>query len=137
MAILVAGERRGRVDDVDPSAFFAQLRRDPDVDAPDLVAVDATDRLLLDEAAPLLAGAGPGEVAVVADSYGALTLGAVGLHGAVDVRVSQDLLIAEQALARNAERTGLAGSYRSTGLVPDLAAGARVVLVKAPKGLDA
>ncbi|HEY4603045.1 MAG TPA: methyltransferase, partial [Blastococcus sp.] len=45
--------------------------------------------------------------------------------------------IAEQALARNAERTGLADSYRSTGLVPELAAGARVVLVKAPKGLDA
>jgi 16S rRNA (guanine1207-N2)-methyltransferase len=117
--------------------LFAQLERVPDVEAPDLVAVDATDRLLLDEAAPLLAAAGPGGVAVVDDSYGALTLGAVALHGAVDVRVSQDLLVAEQALARNAERTGLAGSYRSYALEPELADGARVVLVKAPKGLEA
>jgi 16S rRNA (guanine1207-N2)-methyltransferase len=119
------------------TALFDQLQRDPDVEAPDLVAVDATDRLLLDEAAPLLAAAGPGEVAVVEDSYGALTLGAVALHGAADVRVSQDLLVAEHALARNAERTGLTGSYRSSGLTAELAAGARVVLVKAPKGLDA
>ena len=34
-----------------PDPFFDQLRRAPDVEAPDLVAVDATDRLLLDEAA--------------------------------------------------------------------------------------
>jgi 16S rRNA (guanine1207-N2)-methyltransferase len=117
--------------------LFDRLRRDPDVEAPDLVAVDATDRLLLDQAAPLLAAAGPGEVAVVEDSYGALTLGALALHGAVDVRASQDALVAEQALARNAERTGLQGGYRSTGLTAELAAGARVVLVKAPKALDA
>jgi 16S rRNA (guanine1207-N2)-methyltransferase len=121
----------------DRAELFAQLSRVPDVEAPDLVAVDATDRLLLDEAAPLLAAAGPGEVAVVGDSYGALTLGAVALHGAADVRVSQDLLVGEQALARNAERTGLTGSYRSHPLEPRLADGARVVLVKAPKGLDA
>ena len=119
------------------SDLFAKLERVPDVEAPDLVAVDATDRLLLDEAAALLAAAGPGEVAVVDDSYGALTLGAVALHGAADVRVSQDLLVAERALARNAERTGLAGNYRSFALGPELADGARVVLVKAPKGLEA
>ena len=43
-----------------PPDLFAQLRREPDVEAPDLVAVDATDRLLLDEAAPLLTAAGRG-----------------------------------------------------------------------------
>src|ERR687886_2924870 len=95
------------------AGFFAGLYREPDVEAPDLVAVDATDRLLLDEAAALLAAAGPGEVAVVDDSYGALTLGAVALHGADGVRVTQDPLVAERALARNAERAGLAGAYRS------------------------
>jgi 16S rRNA (guanine1207-N2)-methyltransferase len=116
--------------------FFAQLRRAPDVEAPELVAVDATDRLLLDEAAAALARCGPGEVAVVDDSHGALTLGAVALHGARDVRVAQDLLVGERALARNAERTGLAGSYRSLALA-EVAAGARVVLVKAPRALDA
>ncbi|MGY1601891.1 class I SAM-dependent methyltransferase [Geodermatophilus sp. SYSU D00815] len=118
-------------------ALFARLSREPDVEAPDLVAVDATDRLLLDEAAGLLRAAGPGEVAVVDDSYGALTLGAVAVHGAEDVRVHQDLLVAEQALALNAGRTGLAGAYRSTGLDAGLARGARVVLVKAPRALDA
>jgi 16S rRNA (guanine1207-N2)-methyltransferase len=117
--------------------LFGQLRREPDVEAPDLVAVDATDRLLLDQAGDLIRAAGPGEVAVVDDSYGALTLGAVALHGATCVRVTQDLLVAEQALARNAQRAGLSGTYRSTPLSADLAAGARVVLVKAPKALEA
>jgi 16S rRNA (guanine1207-N2)-methyltransferase len=121
----------------DAAGLFAKLRREPDVEAPELVAVDATDRLLLDEAAPLLAACGPGDVAVVDDSYGALTLGAVALHGASGVRVTQDQLVGELALARNAERTGLVGSYRSTGLDAELATGARVVLVKAPKALDA
>jgi 16S rRNA (guanine1207-N2)-methyltransferase len=124
------------VDGVDPADLFDLLRRTPDVEAPELVAVDATDRLLLDEAAAALALCGPGEVAVVDDSYGALTLGAVALHGASDVRVAQDLLIGERALARNAERTGLTGTYRSLPLA-DVATGARVVLVQAPKALDA
>jgi 16S rRNA (guanine1207-N2)-methyltransferase len=118
------------------SAFFDQLRREPDVEAPDLVAVDATDRLLLDEAAGALA-VDPDRVVVVDDSHGALTLGAVVLHGAVDVRVHQDLLVGELALAANAERTGQTGSYRSLPLTPELVRGARVVLAKAPKSLDA
>jgi 16S rRNA (guanine1207-N2)-methyltransferase len=116
--------------------LLEQLRREPDVEAPDLVAVDATDRLLLDEAADLLAAAGPGAVAVVDDSYGALTLGAVAA-GARDVRVHQDLLVGELALARNAGRTGLTGTYRSLPLGPGLADGVRLVLAKAPKSLDA
>jgi 16S rRNA (guanine1207-N2)-methyltransferase len=117
--------------------LFGALRREPDVEAPDLVAVDATDRLLLDRAAPLLATCGPGEVAVVDDSYGALTLGAVALHGARDVRVHQDLLVGERALARNAARTGLVGTFRSLPLDAELTRGARLVLLKAPKALDA
>jgi 16S rRNA (guanine1207-N2)-methyltransferase len=116
--------------------LFAQLSREPDVDAPDLVAVDATDRLLLDEAATVLA-AHPDAVAVIDDSHGALTLGAVALHGARDVRVHQDLLVVELALAANAERTGLTGSYRSLPLGPELVRDARVVLAKAPKSLEA
>ena len=117
--------------------FFDLVRRAPDVEAPDLVAVDATDRLLLDEAADLLATCRPGEVAVVDDTHGALTLGAVALHGVQDVRVHQDLLVGELALARNAERTGLLGCYRQLPLAAALAEGARVVLVQAPKGLEA
>jgi 16S rRNA (guanine1207-N2)-methyltransferase len=116
--------------------LFDRLRREPDVEAPELVAVDATDRLLLDTAADLITASGPGEVAVVDDTHGALTLGAVALHGATDVRVAQDLLVGERALASNAGRTGLTGTFRSVPLGPELA-GARVVLVQAPKGLDA
>ncbi len=117
--------------------LFGQLRREPDVEAPDLVAVDATDRLLLDTAADLFPRCGQGEVAVVDDSFGALTLGAVALHGAAGVRVCQDLLVAEQALDGNAARAGLAGTYRPLPLDPALADGVRLVLVKAPKSLDA
>ena len=112
------------------------LRRDPDIESPELVAVDATDRLLLDEAADLVGACGPGEIAVVDDSYGALTLGLQARYGASGVRVAQDLLVGEMALARNAERAGLS-SHRSLQLGPELAAGARVVLVKAPKALEA
>jgi 16S rRNA (guanine1207-N2)-methyltransferase len=115
---------------------FTLLRREPDVEAPELVAVDATDRLLLDEAADAVRACGPGEVAVVDDSHGALTLGLQARFGATDVRVGQDSLVGELALARNADRVGLS-SHRSLPLGPDLVAGARVVLVKAPKALDA
>jgi 16S rRNA (guanine1207-N2)-methyltransferase len=122
---------------MDAADLFAQLSREPDVDAPDLVAVDATDRLLLDEAATDI-GAHPDAVVVVDDAYGALTLGAVALHGATGVRVHQDLLVGELALAANAERTGLAGTYRSVPEPgPELVRGARVVLAKAPKSLEA
>ena len=121
----------------DPPELFAQLSREPDVEAPDLVAVDATDWLLLDEAAADVA-AHPGGVVVVDDGYGALTLGAVALHGATEVRVHQDLLVGELALAGNAERTGHSGAYRSLPeLGPDLVRGAHVVLAKAPKSLEA
>ena len=126
----------GRVDGVEPAELFAQLRREPDVDAPDLVAVDAADRLLLDEAAGSIA-ARPDGVVVLDDAHGALTLGAVALHGAVRPRVHTDLLVGELALAANAERTGLAGTHQVLPLGPGLVRGATTVLAKAPKGLDA
>ncbi|MCO7219472.1 class I SAM-dependent methyltransferase [Klenkia sp. PcliD-1-E] len=114
-------------------AFLDQLRRDPDVEAPDLVAVDATDRLLLDEAAAAVA-AHPDGVLTVGDTHGALTLGAIALHGATGVRAHTDLLVAELAIAANAERTGTTGFTAQPQLD---ATGARVVLVQAPKALDA
>ena len=122
---------------VAPSAELLDvLERTPDVDAPELVAVDAADRLLLDTAAPLVAAA-PEAVAVVDDAYGALTLGALALHGATRVRVHQDSVVGEQALARNAERIGLTDGWRSLPLGADLVRGARLVVVRAPRGLDA
>jgi 16S rRNA (guanine1207-N2)-methyltransferase len=114
---------------------FAALRRFPDVEAPNLVAVDATDRLLLDVAAPSLAALEPGELVVVGDHYGALTLGAAARFGCTGIRVHQDLVTGGLALAGNAARTGLGGSYRPMPLDPELFTGARLVLIQAPKSV--
>jgi 16S rRNA (guanine1207-N2)-methyltransferase len=119
-----------------PDLDLGRLRRYPDVEAPNLHAVDATDRLLLDTAAAALAAAGPGEVAVLGDRYGALTLGAASRFGITGLRSHTDALTGELALAANAERFGLAGSYSDQPLAAELVAGARVVLLQAPKGLD-
>nr|WP_206037889.1 methyltransferase [Rhodococcus sp. HNM0569] len=110
------------------------MRRRPDVEAPNLHAVDATDRLLLDEAADALA-ADPAAVVVLGDRYGALTLGAAVSAGATGIRTFQDALTGERALASNARRVGLADRYRSLPLGVELLAGARVVLVQLPRGL--
>lgn len=119
------------------TTLLDDLTRAPDVQATNLVAVDATDRLLLDTAADAVAASAPREVVVVDDQYGALTLGAVGLHGARDVRVHTDRLTGELALAANAERVGLSGSYSVHGLDADLLGGARVVLLQLPRSLSA
>lgn len=116
---------------------FDQLRRFPDVEGPELVAVDATDRLVLDEAASALLAAPAGSVVVIGDRHGALTLGVVALHGATAVRTHQDSFTGEQALLANATRTGLTGSFTSHPLEPALVAGARVVLLQLPRALDA
>ncbi|KQM59446.1 class I SAM-dependent methyltransferase [Agreia sp. Leaf210] len=120
-----------------PDFSFDDLRRFPDVEAPNLFAVDASDRLILDEAADALAAAGPGEVVVIGDRYGALTLGAAGLHGATRIRVQQDALTGERALARNGDRTQLAGSFESMALDASLVEGATVVLMQLPRTLAA
>jgi 16S rRNA (guanine1207-N2)-methyltransferase len=116
---------------------FQVLRRFPDVEADNLVAVDATDRLVLAEVGAAVRAAATGRVVVVGDRYGALTLGAIALHGAQDVRVHQDAITGEQALAHNAIRVGLTDGYRQLPLAPELFAEASVVLGQLPKSLDA
>lgn len=136
------------------------LRRRPDVEAPNLVAVDAADRLLLDTAAELLTP--DASVAVIGDAFGALTLGALaarerlaarpprsgdgaGRHDApLPIRVHQDPLLGELALRANAELLcekyvffAEAPGYVSLPLAPELVEGARVVLLRLPKSLDA
>lgn len=118
------------------SDVLDRLRRHPDLEAPNLFAVDATDRLVLDEAAQALADAADGTVVVIGDRYGALTLGAIARHGITGVRTHQDRLTGERALLANAERLGL-GGFTSHALTPDLVAGARVVLLQLPRSLDA
>ncbi|MFC8924162.1 class I SAM-dependent methyltransferase [Cellulosimicrobium sp. NPDC057127] len=116
------------------------------------VAVDAADRLLLDEAARHVADVRAGEVAVVDDRYGALTLGAAALVRRPDeagggagvtggtgdvVRVHQDACTAADALDANAATLGLTGTYAHHSLGPGLLSGARVVLLRLPRGLAA
>nr|WP_206697164.1 class I SAM-dependent methyltransferase [Microbacterium aquimaris] len=112
-----------------------RLRRRPDLEAPGLVAVDAADRLILDESASVREALGAGEVCVIGDAYGALTLGAA-LAGAREIRVHQDALTGERALAANARDLSLADTYRSLPLAAELVSGTRVVLMRLPRSLD-
>ncbi|MFW5474894.1 class I SAM-dependent methyltransferase [Knoellia sp. CPCC 206450] len=117
---------------------WSDLRRWPDVDAPNLQAWDATDRLVLDEAGPLPTD--DGDVVVIGDRHGALTLGAVS-RGASGVRVHQDGVLGERALVANATRRGLGrdGSrmpFSHHGLGASLLEGARLVLIQLPRSLD-
>ncbi|MBO0611179.1 class I SAM-dependent methyltransferase [Myceligenerans salitolerans] len=97
------------------------------------VAVDATDRLILDEARDAITSAAPGDVVTIGDRFGALTLGAVSL-GARDVRAHQDAVDAEAALRANAF-VARRGSFGHHPLGPDLLRAARVVLLQLPKSL--
>lgn len=115
---------------------FERLRRAPDIEGEGLVAADAADRLILDESAALRTAAGPGEIVVIGDGYGALALGAA-FAGARDVRVHQDALSGERALAANAQALGLDDRVSSGALDAALVSGARVVLLRLPRALDA
>ncbi|MCU1518621.1 MAG: SAM-dependent methyltransferase [Pseudarthrobacter sp.] len=121
---------------------FGALRRHPDVEAPNLQAWDATDRLLLGEAATR-AGA-DSTLAVIGDRYGALALGAIATLGVRTVRVHQDLITGERALRNNAATLGLGTTTTAEGggagivqlpLGKELLAGADTVLLQLPKTL--
>jgi len=115
---------------------LAALRRRPDVEALELHAHDAADRLLLDLAATDHAAAlVDREVVVVGDTHGALALGALTL-GARHVRVHQDSLVAERALDANAAALGLT-AFSHHPLTEVASADARLALVRLPRALDA
>ncbi|WP_457950374.1 class I SAM-dependent methyltransferase [Pseudarthrobacter sp. alpha12b] len=125
--------------------IFDMLRRRPDVEAPNLQAWDATDRLLLETAVQL--GRSGSTVAVIGDRYGALTLGAAAVLAPASLRVHQDLVTGERALRLNAaelaatgEAAGLQGDGSGPGFVQlplahELLAGADTVLLQLPKTL--
>ncbi|MFB7722475.1 class I SAM-dependent methyltransferase [Nocardia sp. NPDC056100] len=121
---------------VEVEDVLSRLRRYPDVEAVNLYAVDAADRLLLDEAAEALAAAGDDRVAVIDDGYGALTLGAAAAHDLRGLRVHQDLLTGELALANNARQVGLTDRYTVCELGERLLADVRVVLWRLPRALS-
>ena len=126
-------------------SLFSRLGRFPDVEAANLQAWDATDKLLLDTAVDLSAAGflRPGSrLAIVGDRYGALTLGALALGAASPgggvtgpVRVHQDLITGERALRHNAGKLGVDGGFEQLPLGAGLLAGATVVLLQLPKSL--
>ncbi|NNH03159.1 methyltransferase [Microbacterium ulmi] len=112
------------------------LRRRPDVEGPGLSASDAADRLILDESAAARSAAREGGLVVVGDTHGALTLAAADA-GARGIRVHQDALTGERALAANAGMLGLEGSFSSLPLHRALVERAQVVLLRLPRSLEA
>src|SRR5690606_8069867 len=136
-AVDIAGQRSSTLDAVhDADDVLARLRRHPDVEAPNLFAVDAADRLILDAAAEFVDDATDGRVAVVGDAYGALTLGLAARHDLRRVRVHQDLLTGELALAGNARTLGLSDRYTPHPLSAELLDGVRLVLMRLPRALS-
>lgn len=128
-----------------PTAAFDELaprlRRWPDVETHDLVAADASDRLLL-ASAELSRNA---RVAVIGDRHGALALSlAASGHR---VRTHQDGLAGERAARLNAVEAGLAepaapdeieaSGISWHGLDATLVEGARTVLLQLPRSLEA
>jgi 16S rRNA (guanine1207-N2)-methyltransferase len=109
------------------------------------IEADAADRLILDEAAALISG---NDVVVLGDESGALAQGAV-VAGATGVRTYSDIAEPAGRGASASERLetpdgDLAGEVSIRGLVPralldqqDALAGARLVLLRLPKSLDA
>lgn len=122
-------------------AFCASLTRDPDFDAEELKAFDTADLFILQTAADAIREAGAGRVVTIGDTHGALTLGALTISGAtpgaVGVRSYQDPLLGERALEQNAMRHGMREGYEARPLGEELLAGATVVLVQLPRGLEA
>ena len=106
----------GSLDVADNSlaSVLAGLRRFPDVEAPNLQAWDATDKLLLETASELLTP--ESRIAVIGDRYGALTLGALASYGVRDVKVHQDLITGERALRNNAAGLGIDAGFEQLPL---------------------
>lgn len=101
----------------------------------DVPAPDAVDRILVREAATLLADAS--RVAVIDDATGALVVGAADLMGAADSAIRA---YCDSAGARNRVLEEVTRSGSAATVVTDLAeavAGAEVVLLRLPKALAA
>lgn len=138
---------------VNPEPLHRSLSRWPDVDAENLQAFDAADRLLLEHAALELdrlraEGIDDPSLVVIGDRYGAIALPLLaespegGPSAVPGLRIWQDLATGEAALEANAARLGITGFTRirddesSSALYgPELLGGARLVLLRLPKNL--
>ncbi len=112
------------------------LRRSPDVEADNLFAWDSADEYILEASRDAVANSQPGTVAVIGDNYGAITLSVVA-SGNGPLRVHQDALSGELALARNARMLSVPEMYSHHRPGPELLSGARLVLMRLPRSLAA
>lgn len=127
---------------IEPVPFpYDRLSRWPDPIGTNLFAADATDRLLIDTAAPTIreaetgCEAETGRVVIIGDRYGALTLAAASL-GARGIRTHQDSYSGHMALHANSEKLGIEpGSFTSLPLSAELLTEADIVLMQLPKDL--
>ncbi|GGH39647.1 class I SAM-dependent methyltransferase [Microbacterium album] len=110
------------------------LRRRPDVEAHDLVAADASDRLILAEAAETASD----EAVVIGDRYGALTLALLRAVPSMRIRLHQDAVTGEHALRANAADLGIPlDSVSWHELDRELVVGSGTVVLQLPRSLDA
>ena len=121
--------------------LFAGLRRWPDLEAPELVAWDAADRLLLVRAHEHISD--DAKVCVVGDNYGALTLGLIGFGAPRPVRVHQDARSGELALCNNSRFSTEPApgktepdAFRQMSLGADVVSDATLIVLRMPKSLD-
>ena len=133
---LPTGSSDGQID-----VLFSTMRRWPDFEAPELVAGDAADRLLLATARERLSSGA--KVCVIGDNYGALALGLLAAGAPEPVRVHQDARSGELALRNNATLATKADavtlgptSIQQMPLDAQLVADATLVVVRLPKSLD-
>ncbi|MGP9487068.1 class I SAM-dependent methyltransferase [Glutamicibacter sp. AOP5-A2-7] len=111
--------------------LLAALRRWPDIEAENLFAADAADRLILDTVTHW-----PETVAVIGDHYGALALGALA-SGASRVQVHTDSLTSARAISANLQRLAPDWADRlEFRALDEVARGATLVLLCLPRGLD-
>ncbi|WP_235026296.1 class I SAM-dependent methyltransferase [Glutamicibacter sp. JC586] len=123
----------------DLDQLFTALSRWPDVQAPNLFAADAADRLIIDTCAQSHSTQDqpwPASITIVGDHYGALTLGALAL-GSTQVRVHTDSLTARRAIEANAQKLLPQLTDRlSFYTLAQVADQASTILLALPRGLD-
>lgn len=126
-----------------PSDFnYAALRRFPDIEADNLFAHDAADRLLVDHFTAetdkaVLAELTSRRLAVLNDGYGALALPLASVGACVlPIPVYTDLKTSSAALESNANELGLTTSVEVHTSLQTALSGAIAVVMKLPRSLN-
>ena len=122
---------------------FESLRRWPDLESPELVAVDAADRLLLAElqhAVEIDPTLLESPLSIMGDTHGALTLGALAEAEFTEVLVHQDARSGELALMNNAKQLSdfypSSSTFQNLPLSREVVVSSRIVVLRLPRSLE-